>query len=186
MERIKQKDELRTAPRDGRHTAKPLGDMGADKELRSTNSATEILFMLLMVASQAAAWVMVITLHASPPLRLGLGGLAVFHALWALRNFVSVNRRERGMISYGVLACGCFFALMRVTLLGAGMVWLSYLFVATSMGVATLPASKLAHLRKQTLVWAYVFKLYVFSNLALWPVVAVLVVRRYGVRRHGW
>lgn len=159
--------------------------MGADKELRSTNTATEIFFMLLMAASQVVAWAMVTALHDVPSLRLNLGGLAVFYALWAVRNFVSVDRRERGMISFGVLAVGCIFALMRVTLLGIGMVWLSYVFVAY-MGVATFSASKLAYVRKQTLVWAYVFKLYVLSNLALWPVVAVLVMRRHGVRRHGW
>ena len=139
--------------------------MGADKELRSTNTATEMFFMLLMAASQVVAWAMVTTLHDAPSLRLGLGGLAVFHALWAVRNFLSVTKLERGMISYAVLAVGCFFALMRVTLLGIGMVWLSYAFVA-SKGVATFSASKLAYVRKQTLVWAYVFKLYVLSNQA--------------------
>ena len=159
--------------------------MAADKELRSTNTATEKFFMLLMVVAQVVAWVMVTTLHEEPSLRLDLGGLAVFHALWAVRNFVYVAKRERGMITYGVLAVGCFFALWRVTLLGIAMVWLSYTFVAW-MGVATFSASKLAYVRKQTLVWAYIFKLYVLSNLALWPYVAVLVVRRHGLRRHGW
>ena len=134
--------------------------------------------MVLMVGSQTAAWAWLIftVLHVQPSVREGLGGLAVFHALWVVRNFLVLDRRERGMISYGVVACGCFFGHLSVTLLGVAMVWLSFLYVAYLLGVITWPASKLAHVWHQTLAWAQVFRLYICSNLAFWPAVAVLVV----------
>ena len=102
------------------------------KELRTTLTTTECFFVALMILSPAVSWAAVIGLRGDPAARRhALGHLAVFQALWAVRNFVSVSKRERGMFTYAIVAAGCYLDNAMFAVGGSALVLGSYLFVAS-------------------------------------------------------
>ncbi len=147
------------------------------KELRSALSPVENVFLLLMVVSQIASYAMLAVSHADVNIfRQRLTYLSTFHAIWATRNYAAGNKRERGMVTYGVVALGTSFHRPMLAVLGAFMVWSSFLFVLSVMHA--WPAAKLAHVNRKTIRWAVVFKAYVCSNLLLWLIIGWLLVQR--------
>jgi len=153
--------------------------MGSDdtkKELRASLTPIENFFMLLMVGSQVCGYAMIVAYHDSDFLRQGLYRLALFHTLWAVRNFVTDRPQERGMITYGCVAGGCFLKREMLAIIGAVLVWASFLFVFSKVG--SWPLGKLAHVSKKTLLWAKVYSFYLYSNLIIWLAIGGLLVYR--------
>lgn len=147
------------------------------KELRTTLTPTENFFMLLMIASQVASFHMLFLYHDNfDSLRQRLCILATLHAVWAARNFVTGNKLERGMLTYGVVATAVGLNRSDVAILGFILVWSSYLFVLSV--IYAWPATKLAYVHKKTVVWAMVFKGYVYSNLILWLLIGGLLIKQ--------
>jgi len=147
------------------------------KELRTTLTTTENFFMLLMIASQVASFHMLFLYHDNfDMLRQRLCILAALHAVWAVRNFVSGNKRERGMFTYGIVVAAIGLNRINLAILGSIMVWSSYLFVLSV--IYAWPATKLAYVHKKTAVWAMVFKGYVCSNLILWLLIGGLLIKQ--------
>jgi hypothetical protein len=147
------------------------------KELRTTLTTTENFFMLLMIASQVASFHMLFLYHDNfDMLRQRLCILATLHAVWAVRNFVTGNKLERGMFTYGIVVAAIGLNRINLAILGSIMVWSSYLFVLSV--IYAWPATKLAYVHKKTAVWAMVFKGYVCSNLILWLLIGGLLIKQ--------
>ena len=147
------------------------------KELRTTLTTTENFFMLLMIASQVASFHMLFLYHDNfDMLRQRLCILAALHAVWAVRNFVTGNKLERGMFTYGIVVAAIGLNRINLAILGSIMVWSSYLFVLSV--IYAWPATKLAYVHKKTAVWAMVFKGYVCCNLILWLLIGGLLIKQ--------
>ena len=144
---------------------------GKTKELRTTMTASENIFMALMPISQTAAWLSLMKFKL--PLSTVLPIFSLFYALWALKKVVvDGDRIERGHFTMGLTFVGSAFIGLEsragrvVTMAGLFTVLAS--FVIAGMKVLQWPASKLAHVVKKTLLWAYIIKAYFISSLAFW------------------
>jgi len=91
-----------------------------------------------------------------------------FYAAWAVRNYLSGNTRERGMVTFGTLAAGAALCNhghplwgARVAVLGSALVGGSCALVLQR--VALWPSAKLAHVSRKTDVWARVYKAHLAS-----------------------
>ena len=140
----------------------------AQKQLRTSLSAVENVFMLLMPASQAVAWKLV--LDADDP-RRALFYISLFYALWAVKNRLSGITRERGYYGFALVCLGTSFAdqndlTRRITLAGIGGVFGA--FILAAMLVLPWPVAKTAYLFKKTTTWAHVLRMYYISSLGFW------------------
>ena len=153
----------------------------ADTELRSDGpltvpraklTAVEAGFMLLMPISGLATWALLAAAYLEVlPLAPVVFGTALFQTAWALRNrFYAGNRRELGMLTYGILALGAALTLSfegawpyYVALTGCFLVAASVAYVLSL--ITCWPLVKLALLQKKTTCWAGVLKVYLWSML---------------------
>ena len=155
------------------------------KSLRTSLEPAEMIFMLAMPISQAAAWYLVLSIEVLGTLQYSLADvlfrLCVFHALWAVKNRFFSNPMERGYYPFAMAAAGTCVGWDSA--LGLGMSLLGALgvfgaFVVGSMRVISWPASKLAHVAKKTRTWANVMKAFYASSLIFWLMVSVLLLMR--------
>lgn len=151
------------------------------KELRTSLTPVETLFMYMMPVSNAVCWTVTFLTVAGTPrfahVKLSdvLLGVSLFYFFWALRNrFLAGLTAEKGYFAFGTLAVGSFMGLTTtmgrlIATAGAVAVFLAFAFAARR--VLVWPPSKLAYVMKKTLSWAYIKRGYYVSSLFLWPMV---------------
>ena len=152
------------------------------KQLRTTLSPIEFVFMLLMPVSQFCAWALVIGKaigSVTMPLLDIVGGLCTFYGLWALKNRFFSNPLERAYYPFAIGCVGCFYFGENTTgrvVAAVGSLGVFLAFAIASTRVLVWPAPKLAYIAKKTLLWARIDKPYFVSSLLFWPVVIVLLL----------
>lgn len=147
-------------------------------------SATDNFFMLLMpVAASVHIWFAYSVHIGALELIPGIGKLAIFFALWALRNYyLQGSKKERGQFTMGLVALGSLVAQLFspyighvMASVGALSVFLSYLFVFFLL--ARSPLAKLAKMAQKSTTWALVFKVYLGVQGLTWLVTLVQLVQ---------
>eukprot|EP00462_Mataza_sp_D1_P028307 CAMPEP_0175176622 /NCGR_PEP_ID=MMETSP0087-20121206/33902_1 /TAXON_ID=136419 /ORGANISM="Unknown Unknown, Strain D1" /LENGTH=142 /DNA_ID=CAMNT_0016468447 /DNA_START=82 /DNA_END=510 /DNA_ORIENTATION=+ len=106
-----------------------------------------------------------------------VSGIASFYCAWALYNFWSGRSVEKGQYSHGFVAISCFITQPKMALVGSVLVFINFL-VPALMAVLPWPASKLAHVRSKTLLWAYILKAYYVAALLMWAFITYLLIQR--------
>ena len=158
--------------------------------------AGDIFFMLLMPITSVVSIVLVVWVAVEPTYGTGpppavmpvAGGLGAFHTLWALRNFfLDGNKKERGMVTMGLVALGSVLDATVdsvlghvVALVGALGVVLSFAAVCFLFPFTKLCGGKsneeLAARRSKPVVWAKILRGYMLAELLIWVVITALLV----------
>lgn len=148
-------------------------------------SPSDWFFMILMpVAASSHAYALWQCSLGGADLLPSVGWLAVFFAVWALRNyFLAGSKRERGMFTMGMVALGALvvapfspLAGHVLAIFGALTVLASYVFVV--IFVIRVPNAKLAsRFQKASDFWAVVFKTYMVAQGITWLVTLVMLVQ---------
>jgi hypothetical protein len=134
----------------------------------------------LMPLSQTVSWTLVLRQAGGPAssphhFYPTIGGVAFFYCAWALYNrYLGGVPQELGQFSMGIMVLACYTERRLYCLAACTLIMLNYL---APLGlVVPLSAEQMARqFKKDTrsiaIVWAYIFKLYLLSNLALWSTV---------------
>jgi hypothetical protein len=135
-----------------------------------------IIATSLMPISQAVAWYLVLRNGDGQPNYSMFAGIAGFYCAWALYNrYLGDLKQELGQYSMGLMVLACGWSQNRFASMAAcGLILVNY---AVPIGVVfPLSAHDMAQkFRKDTrpiaIAWAYIFKLYLISNVGLWSTV---------------
>jgi hypothetical protein len=135
--------------------------------------------LALMPVSQLVSWKLIQS--ETYPLYPTISGIAAFYCVWALYNlWIEGNHRELGHISMGLLAVAAYFEKRNLTIAATGLVIIN--FFLPVLYLVPMSAHDMAKLIKEStstwaIVWAYIFKLYLLSNLALFSTILYKVVQ---------
>merc|ERR1712008_368553 len=137
-------------------------------------TAEHIFFMVFMPISNLVSLALLVCCSVGlVPLSPVLIGLGLFFAFWAVRNYIFANQSaERGMFTFGIVVVGGALRQAHaltgtiIAIVGALAIIGSLAYVLSM--ISTWPASKLAHVQKKSLTWAYIFKLYAAISLITW------------------
>lgn len=141
-----------------------------------TMSWNVVLTSSLMILSQISAWYAVVQSdHARNPtsaLYNTLGVATAFYCAWALyKVLLEGNERELGQYSMGLAALGNLCHSKHAALAGLALVIVNYvLAIVLLIGMSAVNLSELVKHTDSTtgIVWAWIFKAYLLSNLAFW------------------
>jgi hypothetical protein len=144
---------------------------------------TNPLLMSLMPLSQATSWYLLAKAMSNKDgnddkvaLYGTLWKLAAFYCSWALLNRFRGNKKEMGHISMGLTALATYFELPKIfTIPAIGLVLANFVAPAKTVMI-DLDIAELARKTKNTTTWAYVFKGYFVSSMALWSTVLYQVI----------
>ena len=158
------------------------------KAAAANMDGTAKMLMYMMPLSVAATIALVSAAAAGDmlPLLPTVGGIAAFYAVWALRNYFVVGRKqERGMFTMGTISLGAIvdassesnaFAGHVIAVVGCVAVVFSFALVASR--IAKWPISKIAHVAGgKSLTWAKIYKGYMLSSVLVWTAILILVAR---------
>lgn len=127
----------------------------------------------LMPISQAVSWTLV--LQQGPPNYPVLAGVAGFYCAWALYNrYLNGIPQELGQYSMGCMVIAGLCQHRFASLAACGLILLNFGAALGLVGLwnaETLARRIKKDTRRISIVWAYIFKLYLISNLALWSTV---------------
>jgi hypothetical protein len=163
------------------YTTPTMGVIDAPPQPRTELTPTETFFMFLMPVSQAVVWsslymVRVGTIDAAVCALV----ISIFYAVWAVRNYLTGNVRERGMFTFGVTAMGAALEMVveaswpvYVAVVGCASVAGSCAFVLLTVG--PWPLTKLAHVSQKTVLFAGILKAYLTSLALSTSVLGVLL-----------
>lgn len=137
-----------------------------------------------MPLSQAVAWYLV--LSKNQPLYRSVTAVTLFYCVWALYNrYLGGNPKELGQFSMGLAALATYCHHRPSSIAAVGLVLFNFAGVAYFILIAW-DARQLAKNVKNdvsslAILWAYIFKAYFVSNMALWS----LVIYKLCVRDDG-
>jgi hypothetical protein len=144
----------------------------------STSNASLWIRTILMPASQAVAWHMILRQR---PLLAQVWKISLFYCLWALWNRYGTGAQELGHFSMGLLTLAAYYNHRRAAIAATTLVLLNFL-VALGIVVTWTTHDIAAKMKKRddglAMTWAHMFQLYVLSNLALWTMVLVELVQQ--------
>ena len=132
--------------------------------------AVVIYGMLLMPLSQVVAWILIWRAQ-STDLYPAVTHIAFFYFLWAVFNFYFLGVPDLGMFSMGFLTCASFFRKRIVSMMGSVLVLFNFglaSYIAFSQSATALALAAKEGTGSLELAWAWMFRIYVLSNLALW------------------
>jgi hypothetical protein len=125
----------------------------------------------LMPLSQAVSWYLVL----NQPLLPSLSKISTFYCAWALyKKIAQGDQKELGHISMGILAVTSYSGKRYASLAGTVLVLANFLLPAYyvfSWSVEKVAEKLKKDVTNKTIKWAYIFKAYFVSNLALWGMV---------------
>jgi len=133
----------------------------------------------LLPLSQSVSWYLVLS---DRPLYQSVWRISLFYAFWALYNVLGQGeKRELGHITMGLLSLTTYFE-KRIPSIGAtGLVMAHYALAAYYL-VFVMSAEKVAREVKgtaspETIRWAYIFKTYLVSNIALYGTILYKLIK---------
>lgn len=131
--------------------------------------AVSLITTTLMPVSQAVAWFLVF----EQELYSSIFKVSLFYCLWALYNkYLGGLPQELGHISMGFLALSAYYRNRTSSMIACGLVFFNFAAPAILIVVAWSPEKLAEKVKKDTssagIMWAYIFKLYFVSNMALW------------------
>jgi hypothetical protein len=136
--------------------------------------------MLLMPASNAMAWYLLVSSAGDPQrLLLSVKHLCVFHWAWAIKNVMGNFPQERAHGAFGISLLGFWLGSGSSVGQGcicAGLSGVVFAYAYASQLALRWPVSKIAHVRKKTLLWAHVMRWYYVSYAIFWGVAIYLLV----------
>ena len=137
--------------------------------MRSSLTVGENLLMLLMPASSATGWYLV--LWTAVPLRETLFGLSCFYFLWALKNYLTTFPMERAHFAFGLVLSGFYLgegSQAGGVLISAGVLGALLGFCIASAKTLPMSTGKLAYVMKKTVLWTHVLRTYYISSVCFW------------------
>lgn len=147
--------------------------------LRESMTLLENFLTVLMPLSVAISIFLVAT-SSAPALYNRVAAVAFFYCSWAVYNWLTTKPQEKGHYPLFTCMIGCFvgnssrkdiaIVCKCIAILGAATTWLFFAGVGYR-GALTFPASKLAHVNKKTLYWAWVLKAYFVGSLFSWALI---------------
>lgn len=141
--------------------------------------AVNFLTMALMPLSQAASWMLI--LKQRPSLFAAVWKVALFYCIWALYNkYFAGNDSELGQYSMGMLAIAAFLQHREFSMCGNVVVLLNYcvaFYIAFSRSIHELAIDAKGSDNLSAITWAYIFRVYVLSNLAMWSMVLLKFIK---------
>jgi hypothetical protein len=129
----------------------------------------------LMPISQVVSWYLILRNDEVGTFYRSICSIATFYSVWAIYNIITQRIGDLGVLTMAFLAVASYLEKRNWSIVGTALVWINY--ALPSIFVLILwNAKKTAKLMKndtsQTGIgWAYIFKAYCASNLALWGLV---------------
>lgn len=144
---------------------------------------TNPLLMSLMPLSQVTSWYLIaktISNKDGHDDKVALYGtvwkMAAFFCSWALLNKFRGNKKELGHISMGLAALVTYFELPKIFTIPAIALVVTNFAAPAKTVLIDWDIAELARKTKNTTTWAYIFKGYFVSCIALWSTVLYQVI----------